>query len=93
MRFVSFRHLKTGFLQCLLQVIGEKNRTLNIAVYTTLISISNAFLPMVGVGIYTALGADTNACIGFFSIAMVLRVFTVLFWLLRWRGMRGEEDR
>ena len=86
-------NVSLNILQCLLQVIGEKNRTLNIAVYTTLISISNAFLPMVGVGIYTALGADTNACIGFFSIAMVLRVFTVLFWLLRWRGMRGEEDR
>ncbi len=82
-----------NILQCLLQVIGEENRTLSISVYTLLIALSNAFLPMVGVGIYTALGADAAACASFYWITMALRVFSVLFWLTRWKRMRGEEDR
>lgn len=74
-----------NILQNLLRVIGEKNRTLSIAVYTIFITLSNAFLPMVGVAIYTALGANEAACAQFYWIALVLRVFAVVFWTLRWR--------
>lgn len=82
-----------NILQCLLQVIGEKNRTLSIAVYTLLITLSNAFLPMAGVAIYTALGGDAQACIQFYWLTLVLRIGTTLFWLLRWRRLRGQDDR
>ena len=86
-------NVSLNILQCLLQVIGEENRTLSIAVYTLIIAVSNAIMPVVGVGLYTALGANEFACIAFFSICTCVRVFTVLAWYLRWRSMRGEPDR
>lgn len=53
---ITFPTVPLNLLQCLLQVVPEKNKTLSISIYTMFISLSNAFMPMAGVAVYTALG-------------------------------------
>ncbi|HWT27505.1 MAG TPA: MFS transporter [Mobilitalea sp.] len=77
-------------LQCLLQVIPEKNKTLNISIYTVLVTLSNAVMPLVGVSIYTAMGADRHALQLIFWIIFVLRIVSTSLWTLRWWLLRNE---
>ena len=77
-------------LQNLLQVVEEKNRALSIAAYTTLISLTSAVSPMIGVSVYTALGADQAAMVQTFLIILALRLLSVGALVLRWWLLRGE---
>jgi MFS family permease len=79
-----------NILQCLLQVIPEKNKTLNISIYTVLVTLSNAFMPLVGVSIYTRLGANLRALQMIMWMLFVLRLIAAGLWTLRWRLMRHE---
>lgn len=87
---ITFATIILNVLQCLLQVIPENNKTLSISIYTVFISLSNAFMPMVGVKIYTALGGDLNAFRMTFLIIFFVRVISVGLWILRWFLLRGE---
>ena len=77
-------------LQCLLQVLPEKNKTLNIAIYTVLITLSNALMPLVGVMIYTQLGGNLKALQTTFWIIFGTRIISTSLWLLRWWMLRKE---
>lgn len=79
-----------NILQCLLQVIPENNKTLNISLYTTLIMLSNGIMPLVGVAIYQKLGADLRALHMIFWIIFVLRIIATGLWFLRWWVLRKE---
>lgn len=79
-----------NILQCLLQVIPEDNKTLNISVYTTLVMLSNGLMPFVGVSIYRILGADLGALHKVFAIIFVLRIMATGLWALRWWKLRNE---
>lgn len=79
-----------NILQCLLQVIPEDNKTLNISVYTTLVMLSNGIMPMVGVAIYQKLGADLRALHIIFWIIFVFRIIATGLWALRWWILRKE---
>lgn len=80
-----------NILQCLLQVIPEKNKTLNIAIYTVLVTLSNAFMPLVGVTIYTKLGADLKAFHTIMWSIFGFRIIAASLWTLRWHLMKREE--
>ena len=87
---ITFPTVPLNLLQCLLQGIPEKNKTLSISIYTMFIALSNAFMPMIGVRIYTALGADLKAYQITFWIIFCLRLISIGFWTLRWFLLRRE---
>lgn len=80
-----------NILQCLLQVIPEKNKTLNISIYTALVMLSNGVMPFVGVSIYQFLGADVHALHTVFWVIFFLRLIATSLWTLRWWVLRREE--
>lgn len=86
----AFATVALNMLQCLLQVVPEKNKTLSIAIYTVLISFSNAVMPVVGVQVYTAFGADLRALHITFWILFSARIVTTGLWTLRWWLLRHE---
>jgi MFS family permease len=73
-----------NMLQCLLHVANEENVSFSISVYTCLICLSNAVMPVAGIALYRALGGDRNGLRLAFAIIFVLRIAAAGFWLLRW---------
>jgi MFS family permease len=86
----AFATLSLNILQCLLQVIPEKNKTLSISLYTLLISLSNALMPMAGVKLYTMLGANLKALQITFFVIFAMRITAAGLWTLRWWALRDE---
>jgi len=88
--------LECSFSLCLVQImlasVPEKNRSLIISIYTMVITLSNAFVPFLGVQIYTALGADFNAVVYFDLIVMALRVVALIeiIWFYRVTKKEGR---
>jgi len=80
-----FATISLNFFQCLLQVLGKEYLSLSISIYTCLICLSNAIMPVAGVALYKALGNDLNGLRLTFLIIFVLRLIAALFWFLRWR--------
>ncbi|MHB8127651.1 MAG: MFS transporter [Mobilitalea sp.] len=77
-------------VQCLFQILPEKNKTLNISIYTVLITLSNAIMPLIGVMIYTYFGADLKALQITFWIIFATRIVATGLWILRWWRLRKE---
>lgn len=76
----------------LLQVLPEKNKTLNISLYTMLTMLSNAFMPMAGVAVYRAMGADLKAYKAVYLIVFAMRIAAAALWFIRWWMLRREEN-
>jgi hypothetical protein len=87
---LTFPPVMLNILQCLLQVIPEKNKTLSISIYTVLVTFSNAVMPMVGIQVYTAFGSDLRALQTTFWIIFICRLVATGLWALRWWLMRNE---
>lgn len=70
-------------VQMMLAAVPRQNRSLIISLYTLVITLSNAIIPLMGVRLYTALGADWNAVIGFNGIIILMRTVSLLeiIWL------------
>lgn len=79
-----------NILQCLLQVIPEKNKTLNISIYTVLVTLSNAVMPFIGISIYTRLGGNLKALHTIFWMIFALRLASTGLWTLRWWLLRKD---
>lgn len=79
-----------NILQCLLQVIPERNKTLNISIYTSLVMLSNGIMPLVGVAIYQKLGGDLRAFHIIFWIIFILRLIATFLWAIRWWMLKDE---
>jgi hypothetical protein len=86
----AFATITLNIIQCLLQVIPEKNKTLSISIYTFIVALSNAVMPIVGVRVYTVLGGDLKAFQITFLIIFVFRIVATVLWILRWWLLRGE---
>jgi MFS family permease len=84
----AFATIALNILQCLLQVIPEKNKTLSISIYSLLVSLSNAVMPMVGVKVYTVLGANLKALHSTLLIIFAFRIVATGLWTLRWWLLR-----
>lgn len=88
---LAFAAINLNMQLLLLQVLPEKNKTLNISLYTMLVMLSNAFMPMAGVALYTWMGADLKAYHKVYLIIFVMRVTSAFLWFVRWWMMRKEE--
>ena len=86
----AFATIMLNIIQCLLQVIPERNKTLSISIYTFIIALSNTVMPMVGVKVYSSLGGDLRAFHITFLILFVLRIIATGLWTLRWWMLRDE---
>ncbi len=82
--------ISLNIIQCLLQVIPEKNKTLNISIYTVLVTLSNAFMPLAGVAVYKKIGGDLRALQILFAIIFVLRIISSGLWALRYLILRKQ---
>jgi len=72
-----------NMLQCLLQVTDEEYRSFSISVYTCLICLSNAVMPVAGVALYRSLGGGRDGLRYAFAIIFALRIIALFLWLLR----------
>jgi MFS family permease len=79
-----------NMLQCLLQVTDEEYRSFSISVYTCLVCLSNAVMPVAGVAFYRALGGDKNGLMLAFAIIFALRIIAACFWLLRRKWQNAQ---
>ena len=86
---ITLAAVNLNMMQCLLQVVPDNNKTLYISIYTVLVTLSNAFMPLVGVVLYTKLGADLEALQLMFWIIFVARIISTGRWGLRWWKLRN----
>jgi len=82
---IPFCTITLNLFQCLLQVVDEENRSFSMSVFACLLCLSNAVMPVAGVALYHALGADINGLRLAFGIIFILRIIAAGLWLLRWR--------
>ena len=82
-------------VQMLLVVVPERHRSLTVSLYTILTTISNALMPLLGVRLYTMLGADWTAFRIFFGIGFAWRLAVAIYYVLRYRRIKqtGELAR
>lgn len=70
-------------VQLLLRSVPRKNRTLIISLYNMVIILSNSLMPLLGVEIYTRLGADKRALQIFYVLSFLARVGVMFFYVRR----------
>ncbi len=87
---IPFALINLNSIQCLLQVIDPNNKALSVALYTILITLSNAIMPMVGVTLYTHLGENLQALMNTYWIILGIRVVTTLLVTGRWWMLRNQ---
>lgn len=85
-----FATVSLNIMQCLLQVIPEKNKTLSIAIYTMFVTISNGIMPMVGVKVYSSLGSNLKAFQTTFMLIFITRLIATGLWIFRWWSLRKD---
>jgi len=86
--YIPFCVITLNLFQCLLEVIDDRYRGFYLAVFSCLICLSNAVMPVTGVTLYHALGGDINGLRYTFGIIFMLRIIAASLWFLRWRGMK-----
>jgi len=86
---IPFCVVTLNLFQCILLVTREENRSFYIAVFTSLLCLSNAVMPVAGVALYRSLGGDLNGFRFTFGIIFALRIIAALLWLLWWRKNRS----
>jgi MFS family permease len=80
-----------NMLQCLLQVADKEYRSFAISVYTCIVCLSNAIMPVAGVALYRALGGDRNGLRLAFAIIFALRIVATCLWLLRRKWQKAQQ--
>jgi len=80
---LTFANITLSLFQCLLKVVDEEYRSFSISIYTCLITLSNAVMPMMGVLLYRAFGGDLNGFRYAFMVVFALRIVAGLLWMLR----------
>lgn len=71
-------------VQMLLRVSPARGRGVAVSFFTLTTTLTNSFMPVVGVQIYTLLGSDRAAFYGFNSIVAVLRIAVILIMVWRY---------
>lgn len=88
----TFSAFQLAILQCLLEVIPVRNRTLNLSIYTTMLLLANTIMQLFGVRFYTLLGSDHQAMSISLGLSGLLRLIGALLFLWRWQTLRHEPD-
>ncbi|HAL74195.1 MAG TPA: hypothetical protein DCM45_03760, partial [Clostridiales bacterium] len=86
---LTFSAFMLSILQCMLEVVPERDRTINISVYTTLLLIMNTIGPIVGVRIYILLGSDLKSMTLSMLVSSIIRFIGGGLFLLRWNLLRS----
>lgn len=79
-------------VQILLRVAPKENRTLAVSLYTLTTTLTNCFMPSLGVALYTAAGADLQALYIFNLFTLVIRVIAFAMLILRCRNIPRNVD-
>lgn len=79
-------------VQMLLDAIPEKNRSLIVSLNMMFVTLSNAFVPFLGVQLYTALGSDLRAYKLFMLTALIFRTTTLVIFVLRYLAGRRVKN-
>jgi len=80
-----------NMFQCLLEVIGAKNRAMLIAVYTAIIVAANALCPVLGMQVFLWMGGDLSAYRLVMTLIGALRLAAGGLFFFRWRLLRGRD--
>ena len=88
---VAFATIGLNFFQCLMPVLDTEYRGFSISVYTCIMTLSNAIMPIVGVAIYRGLGGDLNGLRMTYAIIFVLRLIAAGVWWIRCRYVTAAE--
>ena len=88
----TYSAFQISLIQCLLEAIPEKNRTLSIAVFNSIILISNIVMPFLGVAMYRGLGENKSAMILTLCVVASLRFIATLAAAFRWYKMKALPD-
>lgn len=79
-------------VQILLRVVPKQCRSIAVSLYTLTITLTNCFMPYLGVRMYEAMGADYRALILFCITVLLCRTATYLLLLWRCRYCPKEEE-
>lgn len=79
-------------VQMLLRVVPEKNRGLSVSLFTLATTLTNSFMPYLGVQLYTLLGADYRALLLFNATVLALRLVALLLLAGRYRLLRRRGE-
>jgi len=72
-----------NLFQCLMSVLDEEYRSFSVSIYTCLMTLSNAIMPIVGVAIYRSFGGNIVGLRITFAIVFALRLCAAGLWWLR----------
>ncbi|GEM_PF-579187 len=86
----AFSAFQFSLLLCLLEVIPPINKTLSIALYSSLILVSNIIMPYLGVFIYNVLGENREAMTAAIGVVAVVRIVAATLAFIRWYRHRKE---
>ncbi|HBP37868.1 MAG TPA: hypothetical protein DD640_03850 [Clostridiales bacterium] len=89
---LTFSAFQLTILQCLLEVVPQQNKPLNLSIYTACHLLANAVMPVVGVQLYTWLGSDLRAMTYAMLTASAIRFIGTGLFLLRWARLRRDPD-
>jgi MFS family permease len=81
-----------ALLQCLLEVVPEKYKNLNLSIYANFLILTNAVAPMIGVLIYNVCGANLRAMTLTLFLSGLIRFAGALLFLLRWQRLRKAPE-
>ena len=77
-----------SLLQCLLECVPKENRAITLSIYNTILMVTTAIMPFLGVLIYSALGETLVPMIAVYGMILVIRVIASLFTFKRWHNDR-----
>lgn len=86
----AFSAFQFSLLMCLLEVIPPINKTLSIALYSSLILVSNIIMPYLGVFIYNVLGENREAMTAAIGVVALLRIVAATMAFIRWYRHRHD---
>lgn len=74
----------------LLEVVPVKHKSLTVSLYTMMITISNSFMPLLGVKLFIALGDNLHGLRIFYIIMALWRAAVTVFFIFRYFRMKRE---
>jgi len=88
---LGFANITLNLFQCLLKVVDEEYRSFSISVYTMLITLSHAVMPVAGIALYRGLGGNRSGLMWAFAILFFARMAAAGLWVLYYRSRRGRQ--
>lgn len=85
---LTFSGFQLALFECLLEVVPQENKTLNLAIYTTFVNIAGFVAPIMGVGIYKM--TDINTAL--ITSGILRFAATGLFLLEFIRSIKGRKS-